>query len=346
MKDEIAANPQSKNSLNVFAKTIFDNKHILQLEPNTITVLLAIHYQQSSNLANNTDLSPSICRLSLANITGMQESDITCTLDTLYENGFISRESYFSEGHEQRIYRMRDREYFLNPDGNIEGEISWVRQLPFNPGDIQEFRDILYSDHKTETRIIHIEKMQVNLTADRDLISQHTHLSKNDEKNINHEEPISTPNTANINSSDNTVKNNTTTNVDVSALLDEYGERLKGEFKLALNNARTNLENINTEQLKHEVNKPTMPVGLWLLVKRRNWRQKQRAWKMKFDNLKQSQMHAISEIQRLESALSTGKNDTPPLYLQEAIQQIKQDHPNLSEEFDVHNLVLNQQASV
>ncbi|ASP37997.1 hypothetical protein CHH28_04575 [Bacterioplanes sanyensis] len=152
------------DSLNQLTDVLIHRGDFASLAPEAISVLLAVRYAVQS-VADHNYCPPSE---ELHELTGMSIDTIETGLDSLYRHGYLNRESFWRDGESHTCYRVRERQLMVNPEGEVDGELSWDLNNPADVFGLHEFRNLLASGSLGDAKVVHIERLQLNISSTRD----------------------------------------------------------------------------------------------------------------------------------------------------------------------------------
>jgi len=349
----------SKSSLSKFTSDLIDRGDLSRIGSDAIITLLVVnHYfnvqknKQDYQIESNP-VAPSIDVLK--DLTGLNESLLKDGLESLYRSGYLNKESYWREGQSHDVYRLRERVWMYDDKEEIVGELSWDKNFPKNVLELNEFKNILASKKVGDAKVIHIENLQVNIRdfeenelpkeEDTCLIDSTTveekevlltEVTKSEVEQFNEvqvEQDDMPQSGASVSS---VFEKCGTDKTPLNHMYKTYVDRLYRDFAHALESAESLIDNALNERLSHEKKEPKQPIGLGLLINGRRWQQQMTAWQKTKAILEKNYSDCISEQKRLLAAMKPGQNGEAPIYVQEAVQQLKQDHPALAPEIDQH----------
>lgn len=348
------------SSLSKFTSDLIERGDISRIGTDAVTTLLVMNHYfnvQENKADQKKDINP-IAPSSevLKELTGLDESILIEGLESLYRSGYLNKESYWKEGQSHDVYRLRERVWMYDDKEEIVGELSWDKSFPKNVLEVNEFKNILASKNIGDARVIHIENLQVNIRDfnEKELIDPEKETCLVDENTVEEKESFLSEVTNKqgdeikeslVERNDNAHKSATVSSVFEKCSTDEtplnhmyqtYVDRLYRDFASALESAESLINNALNERLAHEQKEPKQPIGLGLLVNGRRWQQKMTAWQKTKAILEKNYSDCLAEQKRLLGAMKPGQNGEAPIYVQEAVQQLKQDHPALAPEIDQH----------
>jgi len=271
---------------------------------------------------------------------------------------------------------LREKAIWYDGEGEVAGELSW--DMPVSPSGLvglPEFRNILMSGHLDGAKVVHIERLQVNVNGVRDGGISVNALTSGDEDStaiqqqlielleevrrqqveakISKPEPVSstpapiteTPLPQSPSLAESPVEG-TSKAVDEAPsapvqdegmadmaefekLYHQYVDRVHGEFVSALKGAEDAADEAYRSLVEQQVSKPRRPVGLGALIRGNRWQQQYDGWKKQQVQLQNSYDMSVKERQRLVEAMMPSRTGEQPLYVREALDQLRQDYPSL-----------------
>ena len=338
MDESMLLEAKPEGSLMYFTRALIERGDFNKLGPEAVTILLAINHYYGENHGDDENDFPSIEYLS--DLTGLDNRAVDHSLETLFRNSYLNRESYWSDGESKTLYKIRERHWLYDQDGEVTGEVSWDKQLPSSLFGINEFQNILATKNAGDAKYIHIEKLQVNIGSPFDEPLKGSPAIKDREAKLESQTSGSTStDTSKLSlaaDNDEELPLNQA-NDEPSSLVklhQQYTDRLYREFASALESIEKEAESAFREKISHEHKKPQQPVGLSLLVNSRRWQSNLTDWKSNQEKLDQHYDNCLQERQRLLEAMKPSAEGSDPVYIQEAIAQLKQDYPHFTEALD------------
>lgn len=348
--------PIVHDSLNQLTDVLIKRGDLARLDPAAIAVLLAVRYAVQQQEDQDYCPQPETLR----ELTGLDENLIIQGLDGLYRHGYLNSESYWLDGESHTRYRVRERQLLVDEQGEVNGEISWDLNNPSQLFGLHEFRNLLASGSLGNAQVVHIERLQLNISSTRDdAVSVFHQPSAADEQNlvqpltpatqsiledfqqaqqshscdadIAHEnkqaEPTQQPEQASAAATVEAASNELVN--EFKGLYQQYVARMHQEFSRALQAAEQALQDAYHLKVEHQQCQPRQPIGLGLLLHGGRWSRELQQWQQEQLQLDNNYDTSQAEKQRLMSALIPGTQGELPLYIQEALAQIQQDHPHL-----------------
>lgn len=340
MDESMLMEAKPEGSLMHFTRSLIERGDFSKLGPEPVTILLAINHYYGEAHLDKFEGIPEIEYL--IDLTGLDLDALNRGLEILYRNGYLNRESYWSDGESKTLYKVRERHWLYDNRGEKLGEVSWDKQFPSTIFGLSEFRNILASKDIGDAKYIHIEKLQVNIGNPFEDKKREEHIdvssaSEYDEKTLitgiqksNAEKKQATADTK-INQESNIKHKNSSS---LPKLHKQYTDRLYREFASALEAIEIELETAFRDKINNENKKPQQPIGLALLVNSRRWQSNLEQWQNTQKRLDKQYDSCIKERQRLLKAMKPNDEGGQPLYIQEAVTQLKQDYPELSDAID------------
>ncbi|GGY49699.1 hypothetical protein GCM10011297_23340 [Bacterioplanes sanyensis] len=357
--DVSAPTPIAHDSLHRLTDVLIRRGDLASLEPAAVAVLLAVRYAVQQQPDQDYCPQPE----TLSELTGMDEALIRQGLEGLYRHGYLNSESYWRDGESHTRYRVRERQLLIDEQGEVNGELSWDLNNPSQLFGLHEFRNLLASGSLGNAKVVHIERLQLNISSTRDDgVSVFSQPSAEDEQNVvqplnsatqriledfqqaqqslgQTAEVVATESLAMPESDEASVsahKRHAEADTDSDELGNEfkgiyqqYVARLHQEFSHALQAAEQALQDAYHLKIEHQQSQPRQPIGLGLLLHGGRWSRELQQWQQEQLQLDNNYDTSLAEKQRLMAALIPGTQGELPLYIQEALEQIQQDHPHL-----------------
>lgn len=349
--------PIVHDSLNQLTDVLIKRGDLARLDPAAIAVLLAVRYAVQQQEDQDYCPQPETLR----ELTGLDENLIIQGLDGLYRHGYLNSESYWLDGESHTRYRVRERQLLVDEQGEVNGEISWDLNNPSQLFGLHEFRNLLASGSLGNAQVVHIERLQLNISSTRDdAVSVFHQPSATDEQNLvqpltpatqsiledfqqaqqshscdadtAHENKQAEPTQQQATAATTVEAPSTASNELVNefkGLYQQYVARMHQEFSRALQAAEQALQDAYHLKVEHQQCQPRQPIGLGLLLHGGRWSRELQQWQQEQLQLDNNYDTSQAEKQRLMRALIPGTQGELPLYIQEALAQIQQDHPHL-----------------
>lgn len=366
---EVNVKEKKETAMSALDKFTFDlvERHAFQkLGTEAIAVLLGIHHQFSmtemlDELSGENSRGTTTVE-TLKELIKLDSNVIERGLNALYLNGYLSKESFIKDGSSVDAYKLREKTWLYASTGEVVGELSWEKHFPSKLANIAELKNLVASNTFGDARVVHIENLQINVgnSSVNDALSglekvEDTIDVKEKEKEFNSPEAesatsdrtktfLESTSTDLLIEEESSVKKSAVVSSvfekkghneqSLNHIYQSYVDRLYRDFATALESAEQLAENARNECLAHEQTQPKQPIGLGLLINGRRWQKKMDDWNRSKANLDQNYQDCLNERNRLLNAMKPGANGEAPVYVIEAVQQLKQDHPTLAEEID------------
>jgi len=358
--DGIATSAQDKGTIERFDRVLVESGDLVRLRPEAVSLFLAVrHYLRTREDGEETRFPDNE---TLQGLTALDARQVEAGLDSLYRCGYLDREPRRSDKDAAPVYRLREKSIWYDNEGQVAGEVSW--DLPVSPAGLvglPEFRNILMSDRLRGAKVVHIERLQVNVSGARDGGISVNALTVADEHSSATQQQLSKllelleqvskqwagvvpeaesaparveaaplPKSKAKDAAPAPAQDEGMADMaEFEKLYHQYVERVHGEFVSALKKAEDAADEAYRNLVEQQVAKPRRPVGLGALLRGNRWQQEYDSWKKQQALLQSAYDVSVKERQRLIEALMLSRNGEQPLYVREALDQLRQDYPAL-----------------